>query len=251
MCSAWDNKSASGAIGHQYFPRNLGLPGMGPDKTTAEGEYDMQYAIRQPAHRHVIVDSAVPLGYWRSVGHSHNAFFKEGFLDEVAHAAGKDSVEFRRELLQIIRATWLCWTRRWPRPAARRKAARMAWRCTSRSAASSRRWPRCRSRAREIRVHRVVCAVDCGIVVNPNIIAQQVESAVVFGLSAALGGEITIKDGQRRADQLRRLPGAAHESGAAGRDHDRAERRAARGHGRTGLAAGGAGGGERGVQVDR
>ncbi|HEU4375954.1 MAG TPA: molybdopterin cofactor-binding domain-containing protein, partial [Telluria sp.] len=68
---AYDNKSVSGSIGHQYFPRNLGLPGFGPDKTTAEGEFDMQYEIANQRIAHEIVDSAVPIGYWRSVGHSH------------------------------------------------------------------------------------------------------------------------------------------------------------------------------------
>jgi isoquinoline 1-oxidoreductase beta subunit len=81
-------KSASGSVSHQFFARNLGLPG-GPDKTTAEGEFDMQYEFPHQRISHVIVDSAVPLGYWRSVGHSHNAFFKESFIDELAHAAGR------------------------------------------------------------------------------------------------------------------------------------------------------------------
>jgi isoquinoline 1-oxidoreductase beta subunit len=193
---AWDNRSVSGAIGHQFFPRALGLPGVGPDKTTAEGEYDMQYAIPNRRIAHVIADSAVPIGYWRSVGHSHNAFFKEGFLDEVAHAAGKDGVALRRELL-----------REHPRHLAVLEAAL----ARAGSPAEGRAHGVAVHQSfgsivaqvaevsvleKQIRVHRVVCAVDCGIVVNPNILAQQVESAVVFGLSAALAGEITIKDGR-------------------------------------------------------
>jgi isoquinoline 1-oxidoreductase beta subunit len=193
---AWDNKSVSGAIGHQYFPRNLGLPGIGPDKTTAEGEYDMQYAIPNRRIAHVIADSAVPIGYWRSVGHSHNAFFKEGFLDEVAHAAGKDPVLFRRELL-----------RDHPRHLAVMEAALARAGTASEGRAHGvavhqsfgsivAQVAEVSVVDKQIRVHRVVCAVDCGIVVNPNILAQQVESAVVFGLSAALAGEITLKDGR-------------------------------------------------------
>jgi isoquinoline 1-oxidoreductase beta subunit len=148
----------------------------------------------------VIADSAVPIGYWRSVGHSHNAFFKEGFLDEVAHAAGKDGVVLRRELLRghprhmaVLDAAL---ARAGKAPAGRAHGvavhqsfgsivAQVAEVSVERSGNDAR-----------IRVHRVVCAVDCGIVVNPNILAQQVESAVVFGLSAALAGEITLKDGR-------------------------------------------------------
>jgi isoquinoline 1-oxidoreductase beta subunit len=192
----YDNKSASGSVSHQFFKRNLGLPAGGPDKTTAEGEFDMQYEFANQRIRHVIVDSPVPLGYWRSVGHSHNAFFKESFIDELAHAAGKDGVEFRRGLLK-----------RHPRHLAVLDAA------VARAGAA----PEGRAHGvalhqsfgtivaqvaevsvagTEIRVHRVVCAVDCGIAVNPNIIAQQAESGVVFGLSAALYGAVTIKDGK-------------------------------------------------------
>ncbi len=192
----YDNKSASGSVSQQFFKRNLGLPAGGPDKTTAEGEFDMQYEFANQRIRHVIVDSPVPLGYWRSVGHSHNAFFKESFIDELAHAAGKDGVEFRRGLLK-----------RHPRHLAVLDAA------VARAGAA----PEGRAHGvalhqsfgtivaqvaevsvegTEIRVHRVVCAIDCGIAVNPNIIAQQAESGVVFGLSAALYGAVTIKDGK-------------------------------------------------------
>jgi isoquinoline 1-oxidoreductase beta subunit len=192
----WDNKSASGAIGHQYFPRNLGLPGMGPDKTTAEGEYDMQYEIANQRIAHVIVDSAVPIGYWRSVGHSHNAFFKEGFLDELAHAAGREPVAFRRALLKnharhlavldaaVARAGAV------PDGRAHGVALHQSFGATVAQVAEV------SVEGKDIRVHRVVCAIDCGMVVNPNIVAQQMESAVLFGLSAALGGEITVKDGR-------------------------------------------------------
>jgi isoquinoline 1-oxidoreductase beta subunit len=193
---AWDNKSVSGAIGHQYFPRNLGLPGMGPDKTTAEGEYDMQYAIPNRRIAHVIADSPVAIGYWRSVGHSHNAFFKEGFLDEVAHAAGKDGVVLRRELLRdhprhlaVLEAALL---KAGSAPAGRAHGVALHQSFGSIVAQVA----EVSVADKQIRVHRVVCAVDCGIVVNPNIVAQQVESSVVFGLSAALGGEITLKDGR-------------------------------------------------------
>jgi isoquinoline 1-oxidoreductase beta subunit len=193
---AWDSKLASGAIGHQYFPRNLGLPGVGPDKTTAEGEYDLQYAIANRRSRHVTVDSVVPIGYWRSVGHSHNAFFKESFADEVAHAAGQDPVAWRRALLKnhprhlAVLDAALARAGTPPEGRAHGVAVHQSFGTVVAQVAEV------SVEGKEIRVHRVVCAVDCGLVVNPNIVAQQVESSVVFGLSAALAGEITFKDGQ-------------------------------------------------------
>ena len=192
----YDNKSASGSVSHQFFKRNLGLPAGGPDKTTAEGEFDMQYEFPNQRIRHVTVDSPVPLGYWRSVGHSHNAFFKESFIDELAHASGKDEVAFRRGLLK-----------RHPRhlavldAAVARAGAAPAGRAHGVALHQSfgtivAQVAEVSVEGTEIRVHRVVCAVDCGIAVNPNIIAQQAESAVIFGLSAALFGAVTIKDGK-------------------------------------------------------
>ncbi|MDM5180602.1 molybdopterin-dependent oxidoreductase [Massilia sp. DJPM01] len=193
---SYDNKSVSGSIGHQYFPRNLGLPGIGPDKTTAEGEYDMQYEIDNQRVVHVIVDSQVPLGYWRSVGHSHNAFFKESFIDELAHAAGQDGAPFRRALLarhpRHLAVLDAALAKAGTAPAGRAHGVALHQSFGSIVAQVA----EVSVTDKQIRVHRVVCAIDCGLAVNPNIIAQQMESAVVFGLSAALGGEITLKNGR-------------------------------------------------------
>lgn len=193
---AYDNKSASGSVTHQALQRLFGLPGGGPDKTTAEGEFDMPYEFPNQRIAHVIVPTPVPIGYWRSVGHSHNAFFKESFIDELAHAAGKDPVEFRRGLLKqhprhlavLNAAVAQAGT---PMPG---RAHGVALHQSFGSIVAE--VAEVSIEGNEIRVHKVTCAVDCGIAVNPNIIAQQMESAVVFGLSAALFGEVTIKDGK-------------------------------------------------------
>ena len=193
---AWEAKTAGGALTHQFTKRNLGLPGAGPDRSTAEGVYDMQYEIPNQSISHVVVDGAVPLGNWRSVGHSQNAFFKESFVDEMASAAGKDPVEFRRTMLlnhprhlAVLDAA-VAKAGQAPDGRAHGVALHQSFGTIVAQVAQV------SVQDRQIRVHRVVCAIDCGLAVNPNIIAQQVESAVVYGLSAALGGEITIKDGK-------------------------------------------------------
>jgi isoquinoline 1-oxidoreductase subunit beta len=139
------------------------------------------------------------------VGHSHQAFFKEGFIDEAAHAAGQDAVAFRAGLLQ-----------KHPRHLAvlQRCAELAGWALPLAPAADGVK--RARGVAlhqsfgsvvaqvaevsvgvdKRIRVHRVVCVVDCGLAVNPGLIRQQMESGIVFGLSAALHGRITIANGQ-------------------------------------------------------
>ena len=207
---AYDNKSASGALTPQYLKRNLDLdaidveyealrqqlPGLGPDKSTTEGLFDLFYEF--PNHRvaHVIAPTAVPLGNWRSVGHSHNAFFKESFIDELAHAAGKDPVEFRRGLLKnhprhlaVLNAV----VEKAGKPAAGRAHGIALHQSFGTIVAEV---AEVSVKENEILVHKVTCAVDCGIAVNPSGVAQQMESGVIFGLSAALFGEITIKDGR-------------------------------------------------------
>jgi isoquinoline 1-oxidoreductase subunit beta len=203
--TAWRNTSAGPAIVPQVLGRLFGLPGAGPDKTAAEGAYDQPYEFQNARIAHQTVDLPVPVGFWRSVGHSHQAFFKEGFIDEVAVAAAADPVAFRTALLQqhprhlrvLQRAAELAG---WGQPlAAAADGAKKG-----RGVALHQSFGSVVAQVAEvsvaadktIRVHRVVCVIDCGLPVNPNIIRQQMESGIVFGLSAALHGEITIVGGQ-------------------------------------------------------
>jgi isoquinoline 1-oxidoreductase beta subunit len=193
---SFESRSISASIGHQYYPRALGLPGMGPDKTAPEGLYDMQYEIPNQRIGHVIADGPVPVGYWRSVGHSHNAFFKESFIDELAHAAGKDPVAVRRSLManhpRHLAALEAAVAKAGAAPEGRAHGFALHQSFGSIVATVA----EVSVVEQRINVHRVVCAVDCGLVINPNIVEQQVESSVVFGLSAALTGEITFRDGR-------------------------------------------------------
>ncbi|MGO4381942.1 molybdopterin cofactor-binding domain-containing protein [Pseudoduganella sp. RAF53_2] len=193
---SWEVKSGGGALNHQFGKRNLALPAAGPDRATSEGAYDMQYEVPNQQIAHVIVPSAVPLGNWRSVGHSHNAFFKESFIDEMAHAAGKNPVEFRRTMLlnhpRDLAVLNAAVTKAGTPPEGRAHGVALHQSFGTIVAQVA----EVSVIGKQIKVHKVVCAIDCGLAVNPNIIAQQVESAVVWGLSGALSGEITIKDGK-------------------------------------------------------
>ena len=156
-----------------------------PDKTTAEGLYDLPYEIPHQRMAHTATRSGVPVGYWRSVGHSHNAFFSESFVDEVAHAAGADPVAFRLQALT-----------RHPRHARvlQLAAQRAGWgqplsAGVARGVALHESFGTVVAQVLEVekagerpRVRRVVCAVDCGVAVNPDGVAQQMESSVIFGL---------------------------------------------------------------------
>ncbi|HJV72004.1 xanthine dehydrogenase family protein molybdopterin-binding subunit [Ideonella sp.] len=184
------------------LPRLTGPIDM-PDKTTAEGLFDLAYDVPHQRMAHVATRSGVPIGFWRSVGHSHNAFFSEGFVDELAHAARADPVAFRLGLLGAmprhaavlkLAADRAGWGQALPAGQARGVALHESFGSivamvleVSLDTAGGKKRPR---------VHRVVCAVDCGTAVNPDGIAQQVESSVVFGLSAALDGRVDIVDGQ-------------------------------------------------------
>jgi isoquinoline 1-oxidoreductase beta subunit len=133
------------------------------------------------------------------VGHSHTAFVVESFIDELAHAAGKDPVAFRRELLppgararRVLDGAAEAFG--WGRPLPAGHAAGIAVHESFGSAVAQ--VAEVSVEQGRIRVHRVVCAIDCGHVVNPLTVEMQVESAVVFALTAAIYGEITIRDGR-------------------------------------------------------
>ena len=203
-------KQASGSITYDWMRRNVpALASPTPDKTTDEGLFDRPYEIAHQSHRQVSVQSPLPLGFWRSVGHSMNAFFAESFMDECAFAAGKDPYAFRRVLLQehprhlkVLEtvASKSGWGKPLPNGRARGMALHQSFgSIVAQVAEVSLEKPQKLSTPPGrsfIRVHQVWCAIDCGFAVNPNIIAQQMESSVIFGLSAALFGEITVQEGR-------------------------------------------------------
>ncbi len=213
--TAWHNVSAGPAITPQVLNRLFGLPAGGPDKTTSEGAFDQPYEWPNARVGHVSVDHPVPVGFWRAVGHSHQAFFKESFVDEAAHAVGQDPVAFRAALLQqhprhlrvLQRAAELAgWGTPLPPASDGAKTARGVALHQSFGAIVAQVAEVSVAADKTIRVHRVVCVVDCGTPINPNHIAQQMESAVVFGLSAALYGQITIEKGRVQQSNFHDYP---------------------------------------------
>ncbi|MEY4563269.1 MAG: hypothetical protein RLZZ618_2546 [Pseudomonadota bacterium] len=193
--------SAGDAVTPRYIERTLPAlagPVDAPDKTTSEGLFDLPYDIAHQRIAHEATRHGVPVGYWRSVGHSHNAFFSESFVDEIAVALKQDPVAFRLGLLKhmprhaavlSLAAEKAGWGR--PLPAGR-----------ARGVALHESFNTIVAQVVEVslvngapKVHRVVCAADVGLVVNPGIVAQQMEGGVIFGLTAALHGRIDIHDG--------------------------------------------------------
>ncbi|MEO7151017.1 MAG: molybdopterin cofactor-binding domain-containing protein, partial [Burkholderiaceae bacterium] len=172
---AWRSVSAGQAVVPQVLARNFGLPagmaGLLPDKTTAEGAYDQPYEWAAARIAHHTVELPVPVGFWRSVGHSHQAFFKESFIDEVALAAGRDPVAFRAALLQrhprhrhvLERAAALAgWgTPLAPAPDGSPKARGIALHASF-GAVVAQVAEVSLGADKTIRVHRVVCVIDCG-----------------------------------------------------------------------------------------
>ncbi|MGH8688663.1 MAG: xanthine dehydrogenase family protein molybdopterin-binding subunit, partial [Burkholderiales bacterium] len=199
---AWHNRIAGQSCTASFIARlkPSAASDLMKDKTTAEGAFDLAYAMPNRLVEHVLAHQPVPVGFWRSVGHSYNAFFVESFVDELAHKAGRDPVDYRSAMLGEA-----------PRHrAVLETAARKAgWGAalpprTGRGIALAESFHSIVAQVAEvevatdgtIKVKRVVCAIDCGKAVNPGIVAAQMESAIVFGLTAALHGEITLKDGR-------------------------------------------------------
>ena len=181
---------------------NFGVPGL--IGVASDGVANTPYRVPNMRIAHAAVENPVPMGIWRSVANSQNAFFVESFMDELAASVGADPVAFRRAILpgrtRELRVL-------------ERVAALSDWGTAPASADGSRRARGLAlhrsfgsivgqvaevslSGAHEVRVHKVTCVVDCGVAVNPNLIRQQIESGMVYGLSAALHGEITVDRGQ-------------------------------------------------------
>jgi isoquinoline 1-oxidoreductase subunit beta len=172
----------------------------GIDATSVEGAATIPYTIPNLEVSLHSPKNAVPVQWWRSVGHSHTAFVVETMMDELAHLAGKDPVAYRLEHLPAasryrgvlqLAADQAGWGKK-------KLPAGHAWGVAVHQSFDSyvAEIAEVSLENGKIRVHRVVAAVDCGMAVNPDGIRQQVESAVVYGLSAALHGAITLENGR-------------------------------------------------------
>jgi len=211
---AWKNTSASQAVLPQVLKRLLGVPSAGPDKTTAEGAFDQAYEWPHAHIAHSAVELPVPVGFWRSVGHSHQAFFKESFVDEVAHAANQDPLAFRLSLLKnhprharvLQLAADKSGFKTLPYKHADGSLRALGLALHESFGSIVAQVAEVSVQDNHIRVHRVWCAIDCGTAVNPDLIRQQMQGAVAFGLSAALHGRITLSKGRVQQSNFHDYP---------------------------------------------
>jgi isoquinoline 1-oxidoreductase beta subunit len=182
----------------------------GIDMASVEGAAHMPYAIPHRRIESHNAEKTVSVLWWRSVGHTHTGFVNECFFDEVAHAGGQDPVELRRKLLQNeprhlavleLAAEKAGWGKPLPEGRARGIALRKSFESYVAEVAEVSLDP-----DGEVRVHKVVCAVDCGIAVNPWNVVAQMESAIVYGLTAALYSELTIDKGRVQQSNFHDYP---------------------------------------------
>src|SRR5438132_2951991 len=198
MPVAWNHRFAGSSIIARWAPPffNNGL-----DPDTTEGAINLAYALTNLHVEYLRVEPpGIPTAFWRSVGPSHNVFVTESFMDELAAAAKQDPVVYRRALLDKsprakvvleLAAQKAGWGQPLPKGVGRGRAVQFAFATYMAQVAEVEV-----SRDGAVRVRRVVCAVDCGTVVNPDTVQAQIQSAIIFGITAALYGEITVKDGR-------------------------------------------------------
>jgi isoquinoline 1-oxidoreductase subunit beta len=216
----WVCHLAGPSVTAQAVGRMAGLGGGGPDKTNVEGATYLPYALPALEVRHSMVDSGVPVGYWRSVGHSFTAFFVECFVDECAAAAGQDPLAYRLALLQanagnatakrfadVLQAA--AKAAGWGTPVAPVPGQRVG-----RGIAVAESFHSIVAQVAEVAVDaqgtvtvtRVYCAVDCGFALDPVNARAQIRSGVHFGLTAALWGQIDIERGRVKQSNFTDYP---------------------------------------------
>jgi isoquinoline 1-oxidoreductase beta subunit len=172
----------------------------GLDPQTTEGLATTSYRIPNLRVTSIVKNTHVPLGPWRSPGHSQNAFFMESFIDELAHAGGQDPCAFRRALLShradfVHVLDTLAEKGDWGKPLPPGKGRGLSIHECYNSIVGMIAEVSVGAPS-EVKVERVIVAADCGHAVNPRIIESQLEGGAIYGLTAALYGEITIKEGR-------------------------------------------------------
>ena len=197
---ALEARIAAPSVLQQAGRRMLGLPMSGPDKGHVEGAFDQPYAIPNYRVEGYLADLAVPIGFWRSVGNSQNGFIHESFIDELAIAAGRDPLEFRLSLIRPESAVaarvletvgemsdWAA-----PRAPGTGKGVAFTWSFGTPVAEVI----ELRDEGGRIRIANAWIACDMGRALDPAIVRAQMESGLIYGLSAAVMGEITFADGE-------------------------------------------------------
>jgi isoquinoline 1-oxidoreductase beta subunit len=195
---AWNNRFAGSSVIARWLPPAFNK-GLDPD--TTEGAIDLLYDIPNFHVEYVRVEPpGIPTAFWRSVGPSHNVFVTESVIDELAAAAKQDPVEYRRALLDKaprakavldLATAKAAWGQPLPKGSGRGVSLQFVFGSYLAQVAEVEV-----AKDGSVRVRRVVCAMDCGTVVNPDTVQAQLQSGTNFGVTAALHGEITLRDGR-------------------------------------------------------
>ncbi len=195
--TAWSHRVVVPSIFARVFPQMMQK---GIDPAAVEGITDLPYQVPNLRVEYVRLDLPIPVGFWRSVGSTHNAFTVESFMDELALASGKDPLEFRLEhmarnsnLRRVLEtaAEKAGWGKSLKTGQARGIACHS---CFGSHVAQVAEISVNKDRG-EIKVHRVVCAIDCGPVINPDTVKAQMEGGIIMGLSAALKEQVNFAKG--------------------------------------------------------
>ncbi|MGB7572694.1 MAG: xanthine dehydrogenase family protein molybdopterin-binding subunit [Thermodesulfobacteriota bacterium] len=194
--TAWSHKIAVQSIFEHFAPQMIKN---GIDPAAVDGIAEMEYEIPNLHIEYVKMDLPIRVGFWRSVGNTQNAFVKETFIDELAQAAQKDPLEFRlkhlknpsaRRVLQVAAEK-----AGWGKPSPKGQAQGIAHHFSFGTHVAQVAEISLNKREGSIKVHRVVCAISCGPMVNPNIIIAQMKGAIIMGLSAAMKEKIDFANG--------------------------------------------------------
>jgi len=198
MPVAWSHRFAGSSVIARWAPPFF-KNGLDPD--TTEGAINLVYALPNLHVEYIRAEPpGIPTAFWRSVGPSHNVFVTESFIDQLAAAAKQDPVAYRRALLDKapraravldLAAEKAGWRQPLPKGVGRGVSVQFVFATYMAQIAEVEV-----ASDGAVRVRRVVCAVDCGTVVNPDTVEAQIQSAIIFGITAALYGEITLKNGR-------------------------------------------------------